>query len=334
MTLAKELKNLKLEQDYQLAQDYQRKFEVLNSAMIRRLKNTLSHSSSIAKENSRSSPHLIEIHKILTDISDNDSTINHQEKISEELTELWEIAASIVDNYPDILSNKKDILDFLFPEGSLNTLELLYKHKTDSYHFNNFVSKIVESYTSQQPDKITILELGGGIGATTEAVIQKLKKTQQNTRYIFTDISPAFLALAKQKFDQENILEYRSIDINSDFSNLFITEKPDIIIATNVVHLATDIPHTLEEIHKSLSDNGVVIINEGTKKNIFSTIVFGPTKQWHTNNNLEYKIPGSPLIDSETWTHLLEKTGFNETVSLNKTYQRENTAQDIIVSQK
>lgn len=83
-----------------------------------------------------------------------------------------------------------------------------------------------------------VLEIGAGTGSSTEVVTKAL--TQEGrprwTQYDYTDISPAFFAPARERFEEfSNYMEFRVLDASGDLAKQGFEESSyDLIVAGNV----------------------------------------------------------------------------------------------------
>ena len=68
-------------------------------------------------------------------------------------------------------------------------------------------------------DKIRILELGAGTGATTDRILKVLENSTKKIAYIYSDITKYFLNFAAQKYQGKEELEYKVINIDSNLSD-------------------------------------------------------------------------------------------------------------------
>lgn len=159
---------------------------------------------------------------------------------------------------------------------------------------------------------IRVVEVGAGTGGTTRAALKALDA--RPVIYDFTDISPAFLAAARQAFQKEGF-RTRRLDIEADPTQQdFEAGSADIVIAANVLHATADIAQSLEHARKLLAPGGMLLLVESTQARRWVDIVFGLTKGWWRFQDTRLR-PAHPLLSGESWADVLREAGFEPGVS-------------------
>lgn len=215
-----------------------------------------------------------------------------------------------------VLQGKVDPLSLLFPDGSLELTELLYRESPQPRIFNNMVRLGIEKAIRDLPvDKpIRILEIGAGTGGTTSYVLPCLPS--ERTEYFFTDISPLFLNRARTRFSQYDFVRYEILNIEKDpASQGFAEQSFDIVLAVNVLHATLDMQETLEHVRQVLKPNGLLFLVEGTNPENWVDITFGLTDGWWRFTDTELRAD-YPLMQRETWHRLLPQVGFYNVAAL------------------
>ena len=72
-------------------------------------------------------------------------------------------------SYPELLTGSKSHMQVMFPKGSMELVEGIYKGNKIADYFNNLVANIIKTYighrlTDDPEAKISILEAGAGTG--------------------------------------------------------------------------------------------------------------------------------------------------------------------------
>jgi 3-oxoacyl-(acyl-carrier-protein) synthase/SAM-dependent methyltransferase/acyl carrier protein len=213
-------------------------------------------------------------------------------------------------NLPKILNGEQDALSVLFPGGSFELVEPIYRNNPVADYYNIQVAETVLNYISEKiklSDKtIRILEVGAGTGSTSQIVIPAI--ADYNVSYCYTDLSVAFLNKAMRSFSNYNFINYEIYNVEESYkeSNFF-----DIIIATNVIHATRDIHKTITNIYNALRSNGILVLNEITERQDFATLTFGLTEGWWLSQD-PFRIPNSPLLNISAWQEVLTSCCFDE----------------------
>src|SRR5439155_618323 len=95
--------------------------------------------------------------------------------------------------------------DRIAPKGFRERLRIAPRHE-------RLAVRMLESLPGE--GTLRILELGAGTGGTTSFVVPNLPAGR--ARYVVTDLSPAFLSLAREEFASHRFVEYRTLDLESD----------------------------------------------------------------------------------------------------------------------
>jgi len=239
--------------------------------------------------------------------------------------------------YLSILTGRENFLNIMFPAGRFDHIEAIYKKNIDSIYYNKLLAKLVITLLLKLPSDtpLKILEIGAGIGATTEQVLPLIADRKElSIIYHYTDISKVFVNYGKKNYYDRYpflVCDPLNIEITPTMQG-FNLEEYDVIIASNVLHATKDILTTLHHIKLLIKSGGFLILNESTSKRDFSTLAFGLATGWWASKDA-WRIPGSPFISAENWTTVLAITGFkNISSSINLLNSDINGYQDIIIA--
>lgn len=245
-----------------------------------------------------------------------------------------------VNSYDKVLSGKENYLSVMFPKGSMKLVEKIYRGNEITDYFNQLVARIAKSYlkyrlTMNKTEKVNILELGAGTGGTSIFVLKELEPYAENISYMYTDKSMEFcLESAKQFANQYSFLKYESLDIEENLLTQQYQEgEYDFIFASNVLHATQSIETTLMNTKKLLKTKGMLVINEATMFQDFTTLTFGITNGWWRFTDEHLRIKGSPLLSVDGWRKVLSKAGFVNIKFLSLPNQEEEeSGQHIIIA--
>lgn len=231
---------------------------------------------------------------------------------------------------PQILTGHVHATDVLFPEGTPDKVEGVYARNTLSDFFNRrLASRVVEHVRQRlaaEPERpLRLLEVGAGTGGTTEILLEALAPLAGHLEeYGYSDLSQAFLQHGERRFGEGHPGEGRPGGGRPYFTTRILdVSRPldatdpaigryDVVVATNVLHATADLRQTLANVKGMLRGGGLLALNELNRKTTASTVTFGLLDGWWLYEDPQLRIPGSPLLDEERWTHLLWSTGFTQ----------------------
>lgn len=166
---------------------------------------------------------------------------------------------------------------------------------------------------------MNVLEVGGGTGGGTGKFLNALCARPGDpygflrcNRYDFTDVSPAFLDTARDKFKQfRSQMSFATLDIAQAFEEQgFKDAEYDVVLAAAVLHIAPDIQETLLRIRKSMKPGGKLIAQEFFEDSGWIIgYCFGLLPGWWLG--AEKGRPLSPNVTVKTWDALLRSSGFS-----------------------
>ncbi|MGX1807193.1 nocobactin polyketide synthase NbtC [Nocardia sp. NPDC055321] len=164
------------------------------------------------------------------------------------------------DHLADLARDRMRVQELLFPGGDMLVAESAYRSNLISRYLNRAAREIVAGLVDRLRERRTpvrILELGAGIGGTTDDVVAGLDGLP--VEYHFTDVSDFFLDAARVRFADRSWMRFSLVDMNTDLRG---QPRYDVVIASNVLHNAGHIGHTLNELHDLLEPGGAVVIIE------------------------------------------------------------------------
>ncbi|WP_126325160.1 SDR family NAD(P)-dependent oxidoreductase [Legionella cherrii] len=211
-------------------------------------------------------------------------------------------------NYESILTGNKAPAEIVFSEEGLNLLFALYAKSPESRKCNQQIAKYLGEFLRTTNKRVKILELGAGVGATTETLMDVLNQYEQ-VDYYYTDVSSFFLNQGKKL--QANVrfnLQCEHLDMNH-LAEL-ADGSFDVILASNVLHLANDLDLTLKELQRILKPQGVFLLNEAVQEQAYLNFIFGLFDGWWQASGAQ-RLNASPLLSQHLWLQKLTASGFN-----------------------
>jgi 3-oxoacyl-(acyl-carrier-protein) synthase/SAM-dependent methyltransferase/acyl carrier protein len=215
----------------------------------------------------------------------------------------------------DVLTGRKGALETLFPDGSFALAEGLYKTSAQARYVNPIIASAVDAAAQVfgRRRSVRILEVGGGTGGTTSAILPLLPSGK--VEYWFTDLSELFLRRAHREFSQYEFVRYRLFDIDREFEDQgFRDGMFDVVVAANVIHAARDLASALDRLQHLLSPGGILALLETTHHHSWFDMSTGLIEGWQHFEDEDRQ--EHPLLTPDHWRAVLERSGFAEVISL------------------
>ncbi|MEH1014327.1 methyltransferase [Micromonospora sp. CPCC 206060] len=217
----------------------------------------------------------------------------------------------------EVLDGRIPANEVLFPGGSADLVSAVYRDNVQLDFFNQLCAERVQGHVRQFLQRYPrayaqVLEVGAGTGGTTGPVLAALAEWADRLRYLYTDVGPGFLRLARRQFGAgRSYLDFARYNVEgSPDDQGFEPHSMDVVLASNVLHATERIITTLASCHRLLKPGGVLVINEMTRRLDYNTLTFGLAEGWWRYADDEARITYSPLLDGPGWRAALEQAGF------------------------
>ena len=229
-----------------------------------------------------------------------------------ELAAYVDLLRALAPAYAAILNGRLAPTDLLFPDGSTERVAGIYQGHALADGLNRMAARAVVRFVAECPaPRLRILEIGAGTGATSAVLLAALEPHADRVRYVFSDLSPAFVKQARDAC----AARYP----HARFEVRDITRTPvgpeelgqyDLVVAANVLHATPDLRATLDHVRMLLRPNGLLVLNEVTGHSPYATFTFGLLDGWWAFQD-GLRLPGGPLLDRAGWRRLLAEQGFH-----------------------
>ena len=235
-------------------------------------------------------------------------------------------------HYPDVLSGQTSGISVLYPDGSPQKM-LQAVTSTDEHTRLRSLIELAVSWVQRiadnQPESaLRILEVGGGHGVLTDALLERV----ENIQYCFTDIGKSFVDRRRDRSDEahQNNVTCKVLDISRPPElQGFVNEQFDLILAMNVVHATPDIEQTLLHLRSLLRPGGALVLLESVRQEDWVDMVWGLTPGWWAFEDDDLR-PNSPLLPPATWQRMLTETGYVDYYCSARELDLEDTALIIV----
>ena len=213
---------------------------------------------------------------------------------------------------PEVLGGKMTGVAALMPGGSLELVGKIYTDSAVVRRLNGSIAAAVLEIAQRRPagHPLRIIEIGGGTASATAAILPRLAAAAPDSDYVFTDISPAFLPPAQQRFGGL-LAGFTTARLDISAASATVPLSPaDIVVASNVIHATADLRRSLANCGSLLKKGGLLVLNEATSTRDFATLTFGLTEGWWRATDLESREPHGPAAPARQWRTLLAEAGF------------------------
>ncbi|HTT36896.1 MAG TPA: amino acid adenylation domain-containing protein [Burkholderiales bacterium] len=212
----------------------------------------------------------------------------------------------------DVLRGKREPQEILFSPAGLTVLRELYSSGPCLAYYNRTLTEVVgcavQSLESRA--KLRVLEIGAGTGGATAAVLEALPAG--TVEYCFTDVSPFFLAQARERFAARPELRFALLDIEKAPAGQSLPfSKFDLILAANVVHGTADVRASLNHVRELLAPGGLFVMLELVSAEFWADLMFGLFQGWWRFTDMDLR-PAHAILDRQRWVAVLQECGFRD----------------------
>jgi len=178
--------------------------------------------------------------------------------------------------------------------------------------------------------KVGILEIGAGTGGVSKAALKATQEFGALVEYIYTDVSPVFMKVGSQISETHPQVKPHLLDVSSETACRAWRGSVDIVIAANVLHATQDLRKTMRNVKSMMKRNGLLVLNELTQVQDFTTLTFGLLEDWWPADHL--RLPNSPLLDRAKWSTLCREEGWRNFRTTNSEVNPVDLGQDVMVA--
>lgn len=227
-----------------------------------------------------------------------------------------EFTGRVAGEFAQALRGEIEPMQLLFPGGSLDTAERLYRDTPTAQFYNGLMAEVIAAAVGARGAGrvLRVLEIGAGTGGTTAHVVPRLPV--DGVEYTFTDIGPLFVAKARDRFGAHGFMRFQVLDLERDPQAQGLAPASfDIVIASNVIHATADLRHTLGRVRELLAPGGLLAMLEVTAPQRWFDLTVGLTDGWWAFTDSDLRADYATLPRAG-WFSLLESCGFESATAL------------------
>ena len=233
----------------------------------------------------------------------------------------YAVAEAAARDYPAFLRGERTGEEILLAPARLPLWTHYFSNDNRLYACNNRVgAAAIETRMDAAP--ATILEIGGGLGSGTAAVLEHLRaagRLDAVEAYRCTELVPAFLRRAQRLADRFPgvPLTFSVLDMDRPFGEQGVSPgSVSIVYAVNALHAAHDLAFTLAEIRRALRAGGQLISCECVRplpgQTVYPEFVFNLLERFRAPRlHADYR-PNGGFLTPEQWTAALQAAGFTD----------------------
>ncbi|ANN15967.1 non-ribosomal peptide synthetase [Amycolatopsis orientalis] len=141
-----------------------------------------------------------------------------------------------VERVHELLDDEQNPFELLFPQGDMAPARAIYRDNPIFRYLNAAVAALLNRIaTAHTGGPLRVLEVGAGTGSTTDAVLPMLAGHEVD--YLFTDVSPFFLAEARERFGERPGVRFGLFDLDQDHrSQGFAPNSFDVVLCAGVLN--------------------------------------------------------------------------------------------------
>lgn len=253
---------------------------------------------------------------------DPDEKIREQEAHDPAALPSYRMAALAATQYPEVLRGTVRGEDALFAPDRMGAWFEYFSNDNTIYAISNRLGAIAAERALPR-DGGAILELGGGLGSGTTALLDRFAETGRLSAvrsYRLTELAPSFLRRAQRRLagQEKGVpITFGRLDMDRPFAEAEIAEGgAALAYGVNTLHVARDLEFTLAEVRRALAPGGALVLSECVRPfpgvPIYVEFVFNLLEAFRAPRRVDPWRPHGGFLTPEHWVAGLEACGFRE----------------------
>jgi SAM-dependent methyltransferase len=232
---------------------------------------------------------------------------------------LADLAAEL---YPSVLRGAAGGEETLFAPDRIGAWFDYFSNDNLIYAISNRIGALAAE-RALQGDGGQVLELGGGLGSGTMALLERLTETGRLSMlrsYRFTEIAPSFLRRGQRRLAGRFpgvSLSFGRLDMDRPFAEAGVEDGSfALVYGVNTLHVARDLEVTLGEARRALAPKGNLVLSECVRpfpgRPVYVEFLFNLLEAFRAPRLVEPWRPNGGFLTPEQWTAALEACGFRD----------------------
>ncbi len=222
--------------------------------------------------------------------------------------------------YPSVLRGTASGEAALFAPERIGAWFEYFSNDNVIYAISNRIGAIAAE-RALHGDGGAVLELGGGLGSGTAAVLERLAdagRLPAVRSYRLTEIAPSFLRRAQRRLAGRFPgvpLSFGRLDMDRPFGEAEVEAGTfALVYGVNTLHVARDLEFTLAEVRRALAPGGALVLSECVRpfpdRPVYIEFLFNLLEAFRAPRLVEPWRPNGGFLTPEQWTAALEACGF------------------------
>jgi SAM-dependent methyltransferase len=232
---------------------------------------------------------------------------------------LADLAAAL---YPSVLHGAAGGEEALFAPDRIGAWLDYFSNDNLIYAISNRIGALAAE-RALHGDGGQVLELGGGLGSGTAALLERLTATGRLSAlraYRFTEVAPSFLRRGQRGLTGRFPgvpLAFGRLDMNRPFGEAGVAEGAfTLVYGVNTLHVARDLEFTLAEARRALAPGGALVLSECVRpfpgRPVYVEFLFNLLESFRAPRLVDPWRPNGGFLTPEQWTAGLEACGFRD----------------------
>jgi SAM-dependent methyltransferase len=224
--------------------------------------------------------------------------------------------------YPEVLRGAAGGEETLFAPERIGAWFEYFSNDNLIYAISNRIGALAAE-RALHGDGGQALELGGGLGSGTVALLERLTQTGRLSAlrsYRFTEAAPSFLRRGQRRLAARfpgAPLSFGRLDMDRPFMEAGVEEGAfALVYGVNTLHVARDLEFTLGEARRALAPGGVLVLSECVRpfpdRPVYVEFLFNLLEAFRAPRLVEPWRPNGGFLTPEQWTAALEACGFRD----------------------